>query len=394
MGRKMKKSVMRNVSRWGAISLVLVIVGCASAPPKPTPEKPSEKSAEKPSLPSSPQRYLDLAMHYEKSGELPRALLCWQVVQTFQPTDGEVAGKIAELKARMLALAEQHFKRGQAYYKSNAVPAARREFAFTLYYDPEHSEALAYLKNRLNEEDYTLYEVKSGDTLREIARKIYNDPQKDFLVAYFNDLGKDPKLAPKMVLMLPILEISQPKGTPDAKELMMDPKELLAEPRESKETKETQETKETKEAKEAKETREMMAKAEINFKANKFKETVSITEDILSIDPNNKQARGLTNASYYQMGKTLSAQKKYEEALGRWSRVDPGFRDVSELIVSTKRQLAEVHYVNGIKYYTEEKLDKAVQEWEETLALNPQHPKAKGDIESALKLLQKLKDIK
>jgi tetratricopeptide (TPR) repeat protein len=388
MGRKMKRSLIRSVGRWGVIFWVLVLVGCAATPPKPTPEKPTP---EKTSLPSSPQRYLDLAMRYEKSGELPRALLCWEVVQTFQPTDEEVARKIATLKARILALAEQHFKQGLSYYKSNSIPAARREFALTLYYDSEHSEALAHLKNRLNEEDYILYEVKAGDTIREIARKNYNDPQKDFLIAYFNDLGKDPKLAPKMILLLPILEISQPTGTAETKEMVTDPKELLAEPRDSKEAKETKETKETKEAKE---TKEMMAKAEVNFKANKFKETVSITEDILSIDPSNKQARGLTNASYYQMGKILSGQKKYEEALGQWSRVDPGFRDISELVASGKRQLAEVHYINGIKYYTEEKLDKAVQEWEETLALNPHHPKAKGDIENALKLLQKLKDIK
>lgn len=374
MGRKMKRSLFQNIARLGVMSLVLVVLGCAVTPPKPTPEKTS--------LPSFPQRYLDLATDYEKNGELPKALLCWEVIQAFQPTDEEAGRKIGDLKARMLALAEQHFKQGLSYYKNNSIPAARREFSLTLYYNPEHTEALSYLKNRLNEEDYLLYEVKPGDTLREIAKKVYSDQQKDFLIAYFNNLGKDPKLEPKTTLKLPILEIPQPKGTTEMKEMPMDPKELLAEPKDSKEPKEE------------KEKKEIMAKAEVFFKANKFKETVSITEDILSIDPSNKQARGLTNASYYQMGKTLSAQKKYEEALGQWSRVGPGFRDISELIASVKRQFAEVHYVNGIKYYTEEKLDKAVQEWEETLALNPQHPKAKGDIENALKLLQKLKDIK
>ena len=149
---------------------------------------------------------------------------------------------------------------------------------------------------------------------------------------YFNNLGKDPKLMPKTILRLPILEISQPKVTAETKEMPMDPKELLAEPKDSKEVKEAEETKEVKQ------TKEMMAKAEISFKANKFKETVSITEDILSVEPSNKQARDLTNASYYQMGKTLGAQKKYEEALGQLSRVDPGFRDVSELIASVKKQ--------------------------------------------------------
>ena len=172
------------------------------------------------------------------------------------------------------------------------------------------------------------------------------------------------------------------------KEMPMDPKELLAEPRDSKEMKEA------KEGKEVKKANEMMAKAEVYFKANKFKETASITEDILSIEPSNKRARDLTNASYYQLGKALNAQKKYEEALTQLAHVEPGYRDVSDLIPSVKKQLAEVHYVNGIKYYTEEKLNQAVREWEETLKLNPQHPKAKGDMDNALKLIERLKEIK
>ncbi len=58
-------------------------------------------------------------MDYEKSGELPKALLCWEVVQAFQPTDEEVARKIADLKAQMLALAKQHFKKGISYYQES-----------------------------------------------------------------------------------------------------------------------------------------------------------------------------------------------------------------------------------------------------------------------------------
>jgi tetratricopeptide (TPR) repeat protein len=378
--------------------LVLVVYGCATAPPKPTPEKipekVPEKAPEKVSLPPFPQRYLDLAEGYERTGELRRALLCWEVLQSLQPGNGEAAKKIADLKARTSILADQHFKQGLIYHKNNSVPAARREFSLALYYNPEHAEALTYLKVKLNEEDCTYYEVKPGDTLREIARKIYNDPQKDFLIAYINHLGKDPKLVPKTVLLLPILDASQVKAVVETTEMPMDPKEILAEPKDSKEAVEPQDSKEVKETKEGRETREMMAKAEIQFKTNKFKETAIITEDILSIDPTNKQARDLKNASYYQMGKMLSTQKKYQEALDQLARVEPGFRDVSDLVVVAKRQLAEVHYVKGIKYYTEEKLDQAVQEWEVTLKLNPQHPKAKGDMDNALKLLQRLKEIK
>lgn len=74
--------------------------------------------------------------------------------------------------------------------------------------------------------------------------------------------------------------------------------------------------------------------------------------------------------------------------------MDPGYRDVTVLKASVEKQFAELHYNNGIKYFTEEKLDQAVQEWKETLRLNPQHPKAKRDVENALRLLKKLEEIK
>ncbi len=386
----MKRSSVKPMAGLSVILLTLLVFGCATAPPKPVPTAPSTPPApEKASpAPSFPQRYLEMAEGYEKAGELRKALLCWDVIRSFNPADEEAAKRIADLKTRALALADQLFMQGLVHYRNSSLPAAQREFALALYYDPEHAEAMTYLKVRLTEEDEMLYEVKPGDTLGQIAKKIYNDPQKDFLIAETNHLGKDPKLAPKTVLRLPILDVSPP-GTGETKEVsretIMDPKELLAEPKGSKEPKESPDYKET---------RTMMAKAELQFKAKKFSETAVIADDILSSDPSNKRARELKNTSHYQMGKAFSAQKKYEEAIDQLSRVEPGFRDTPDLILSAKKQLAEVHYVKGIKYYTEEKLEQAVQDWEETLKFNPQHPKAKGDMDNALKLLQKLKEIK
>lgn len=344
----------------GCISLIILtmlIFGCAAVPQKPASEK----------APFSvfPEQYRQQAIKYGKSNELPNALRCWEIVKAFQPTNEEVIRKIATLKTQIRTLADQHFKKGLSHYQNQSVAAARKEFLLTLYYNPDHTEALLYLKKKLTEEDFILYEVMPGDTLREIAKKIYNDPQKEFLVAYFNDLGKDPKLVPKTTLRLPALETPQLKPTTEPKE-----------------------------TKGLKERKEMMGRAVAYFKANKYRETVALTEDILLTDPSNKEARDLTNASYYEMGKRFHQEGKYQEALEQFNHVDSGYRDSKELIASTKKQLAEVHYISGIKYFTEENLDKAVEEWQETLKLNPQHPKAKGDIENAAKLLQKLKEIK
>ncbi len=389
----MKTLFLCKISRIPLIVLTVLIFGCATTPPKPTPEKVPERASkkvperalkkvperapEKDPFSAFPEQYRQRAIAYEKNNELPRALQCWEIVKAFEPHHEEAAGKIATLRKQIQTLADQHFKKGLSHYQNRSIPAARKEFLLTLYYHPDHTEALFYLKNKLFEEDFILYRVVPGDTVREIARKVYNDPQKEFLIAYFNDLGTDPKLEPEATLRLPVLEAPQSKP--------------ITEP---KETKGSKPITEPKEPKGPTEVERMMGRAVAYFKANKYRETVALTEDVLSADPSNKEARELTNASRYEMGKRLHERGQYQEALAEFGRVDSGYRDSEELIAKTKKQLAEVHYLSGVKYFTEENLDKAIEEWQETLKFNPQHPKAKGDMENAVRLQEKLKQIK
>jgi len=219
-------------------------------------------------------------------------------------------------------------------------------------------------------EDYILYRAKGGETLKEIARRAFNDPNKDFLIAYFNDLRIDSKLVPGNTLRLPVLESTTAKVTIDTKESVMDAKEISAD------------------------TKELLSKALAYYKVKNYRETVSISERVLEYDPANREARDLINESHYQMGKSLTQGKKYQEALEVFNRLDSGYKDVRESIALVKKQLAGKHYLRGIKYFTDEELDKAIKEWEVALALDPNHPKAKKDIENARSLLQKLKEIK
>ena len=346
--------------RIGLLFLVGVILSCAAPLKKPTePKVPVDKDH----FSIIPEQYRNKALEYEKNGELRKALQSWEIVGSFIPMDEAVAKRIVDLKTQILTMADQHFKKGLTYYQSNSIKAAQKEFLLTLRYDSDHKEALYYLKHKLVGEDYTIYQVEKGDTLKEIAKRKYNDPNKDFLIAYFNDLRMDVKLAPGNTLRLPVLESTPTKGTIGTKETAMD-------------------------------TKEMLSKALAYYKAKNYQETVSISERVLEYDPANREARDLINESHYQMGKSLSQGKKYQEALENFNCVDSGYKDVREYIAFTKKQLAVGHYLRGIRYFTDEELDKAIKEWETTLALDPNHPKAKKDIENARSLLQKLKEIK
>lgn len=379
----MKRLLLRNLCRISLGFLIIVMFGCATPPKKPPesimPPEPKMPTAmiEKDPFSIFPEQYKNKAIEYEKGGDLRKALQSWQIVANFTPNDEDLAKKITELKSQIEAKADEHFTKGLSYYQKNSIQEAQREFLLTLSYNPDHQEALDYLKNKLTGENHKLYEVKKGDTLKEVARKTYQDPQKDFLIAYFNDLGRDVKLVPGTTLKIPILELTLAKQTVDAKEMPMDEKEI---PMDAKER--------------PTDVKEMVSKALVSFKAKEYREAALMAEKTLEINPANKDARDLINASYYQMGKALSQEKKYEEALVMFNRVEPGYKDVRESIASTKKHLADAHYIKGVKYFTAEELDKAIKEWEATLTMDPDHPKARKDMENARSLLEKLKQIK
>lgn len=59
-----------------------------------------------------------------------------------------------------------------------------------------------------------------------------------------------------------------------------------------------------------------------------------------------------------------------------------------------KREKAEQLYNDGVRFFINQRLDAAIDSWEQTLSLYPQHPQAARDIEKARGLQQKLRDIR
>jgi tetratricopeptide (TPR) repeat protein len=287
---------------------ILFISGCATSPErsKTPPSPPALKGQEDGKDPFSdlPERYRVKARAYEKRGDLPNALRSWEVVKGFVPEDAEAERKVAQLEKQIPAAADQHFHKGVALFNTHSYPLARKEFLSALYLNPDHAEAFQYLKERLAGKDFLTYEVRKGDTLKEVARKIYEDPQKDFLIAHFNGLRVEAPIEPPLLLRMPVLAPPPGKKT------------------------------------------SAPAKSEAEYK---FEMTLD-TQEVLERD----------------------REEKHQESTA----------------------LAEAHYLKGVNFFVEEKIEKAIQEWETTLSLEPRHPKAKKDIETARNLLQKLEKIK
>lgn len=356
-------------------------MGCVTPSAKPS---SGESEASKPSareevvkeqIPNvSPEKYRDKAVEYEKNGELLKALQLWEALSSVNQGSRDLREKITALNTQIHDLADKHFKKGLSYYQENSINAARKEFLLALGYNPGHEEALDYVKNRLGGDDYMLYEVKAGDTLYSIAKRIYNDHTRDVIISRFNDLDKDGKLTAGAVIKLPVIEPLLTKQAADTEDIVQYPEDS--------------------QGKAPANIEELLHKANALFKAKKYQETAATAEKVLEHDHKNKAARELLNASYYNLGKIMSGYKNYAEAIKFFNRVDPKYKGLSEAKTAAEKKLAEVHYLAGVKHFINEELARAIKEWEITLTLNPKHVKARKDIDNARGLLQKLQQIR
>ncbi|MBW1824900.1 MAG: tetratricopeptide repeat protein, partial [Deltaproteobacteria bacterium] len=202
------------------------------------------------------------------------------------------------------------------------------------------------------------YRGQQNDTLKKVAAYVYKDPEKDFLIAYFNDHDINKPLTPNTILELPVLDEKMPSKPLDTKNELVEAREL--------------------------------------FKAKEYQSVLHVVEKIVEYDPVNLDAYELANASYYELGKELQEKKKFQESLTMYNNIDPDYEGIQEAIAGLNKAVqeeAEVCYRRGVNFFVNEKLAEAIQEWEKTLELNPEHEEAQKNIEKARSILKKLKDV-
>ncbi|MGD8449847.1 MAG: hypothetical protein PVF36_11515, partial [Desulfobacterales bacterium] len=212
--------------------------------------------------------FLEKALEYEKKDELQTALFYMQIAGTLNPNSTKIPEKIASLKSTIKHKARQHFTKGVKFCEKRRFKDARRQFLTTLRYSPDHKEAIDYLKNRLHPKEYRNYKVEGKETLKDISKKFYKDPSKDFLIAYFNNINTGNPPGSGTILELPVLKT---KFNPPPIDIRIE-----------------------------------LIKAENLLKEKRGQEALDIAEKILEYDHLNKKASDLKNSAYYQMGMELS----------------------------------------------------------------------------------------
>jgi tetratricopeptide (TPR) repeat protein len=325
-----------------------------------------------------------------------------------------VDGRISVISANLQEISSAHSQQGVAYYEKREGNKALKAFVEALRYDASNTVALDYLKNRYKARRIVPYTVSEGDTFEKIAENIYGAYSDTFAVIHFSGVADEKDLIAGEVIHLPLLDtfFSQP---------LLDYK------------------------------RDILIARKL-FKEEKYEELLPLVEKILKNHPGDQEASYLLNSSLVGFGNSLQDRQKYEEAVGALSRVDPAFRNVKDRILEIRelqkeqlaqdaeqlntelfrkgellysqrkypaalkvfrevdsgfggvddaivnvrevmRMQADVHYKKGVKYFVEDNLTAAIQEWEKTLRYDPDHQKATDYISKSRRLLEKIKAV-
>ncbi len=398
--------------------------------------------------PPPPQDFRGKARDFEAAGELRQALLTWRVVAELNKDDAEAVEAVRALENKLRQSAQHHYQQGLTFYQSGDYRNAMQRFLITLRYQPDHDKALYYLKVRLQNREQATYQVKPGDSFSRIALKFYKDATKAYMIAYFNDLDPRNPLMIDTPLLLPALDSNFIQPRSDINEMLdkarkayenkqyhsvytlaqkieeEDPghskarrladaahldegRRLLEQNRFTaaldhfKQVSSSHKDRNRAIADARAQIRQLavedkLQEARAKLRANEWQSAFNLAEEILAHDPGNPQASMLFSNAGYNIGKQMLDRGKVVEAAEFLSRIDPSYEDTGQLLSlarSRMRAMAESHYRDGVKHFINEDLASAIEDWQKALSLNPDHPKARQDIENAQRLLNKLRSF-
>jgi tetratricopeptide (TPR) repeat protein len=415
---------------------LLTLHGCAAWPQVAT-QKGAEQSGAQDILTAESCRQHALIL--EIQGNLRPALFAWRVAARLEPDHSDTRRKIASLQITIADRAEIHFKKGTEHLQAGRLDAAQREMLITLRLLPEHAKALNALKTLWN--DPLIYKVRRGDSLSQIAVDFYDDPGKAVMIAFYNNLDLNETLPIDKVLRLPdcdkgpsaaarkkiqslmekarqalawknyaeVLALTDPLTHPEALELnetarfalgraLMARNDEISALAQFKQLRPgypglEREVARARHNLQQRATNEKMVLARQFYDDGAYADAIAVYKAMLTRASSHQDAQTMLQACYYALGKQLLEQNLEIEAIDTLSHLDQGYQDTGLLLNRARARLnarAENHYREGVRFFLDEDLALAVAAWEKTLHFNPEHPKARQDMENAVRILEKV----
>jgi tetratricopeptide (TPR) repeat protein len=302
--------------------------------------------------------YRQRANEAETVSDWYMAKYLYQIAYQLDPENLDIPVKIVSLENRIKTESQIYFQQGLDFYQIGEIKKARQALMTALRINPEHQKARIYLLEIVQQPEENTFTVNQKTDLETIAQEFYNDPEKSFLIAYFNDIKDQATPEIGSTLIIPWVPIQKTVISSDLEE--------------------------------------NIEKARLYLDTKRFSQALAMTSKIREQEPENVEATEIENAVYHQTAQEFERFGKYTQALNTMLKVKSDNEStksyISHLSLMVKDK-ADIHYRRGVRYFVNEELEKAIKEWEQTLAIDPTNEMAQKDIGNAKSLLEKLRQI-
>lgn len=139
-----------------------------------------------------------------------------------------------------------------------------------------------------------------------------------------------------------------------------------------------------------------LAAARNHFDRGEYLQSLNRADALIESDPGNVGARDLATEARYRLALEHSDRKRYLIARDVLEKVEDGHEASAALKSTIGERLveqAQVHYRNGVKHFINEDLQSAITEWQAALVCDPDHEKARENIENAQRIMKKLETM-
>ena len=308
--------------------------------------------------PAMVEQFHNQGQRYEKDGELYNALYALKVADSLEPGNKEINDQIKKLNDKSQRLAEHYYQKGILSLKNNTLDQATVELMRSFRYNPAQTNISNLLENYYSDEVLARYIVKKGDSFESISNHFFAASTLSWLIAHYNNLQTSTPPKPGTTLLIPLLDNKIKSQAVDVQNALKTAQQALS--------------------------------------SEKYEEAIKTAEKVYQTYSDNDQAKEVINEALLRKADELIAENHFLDALAVLEQVTENYKDTESRIVKLQKRIrweAEQHYKAGVKYFVKEQLNLAIQEWNMTLELNPEHPKAQSDLELAQSLLARLQKL-
>jgi tetratricopeptide (TPR) repeat protein len=321
--------------------------------------------------------------------------------------------------------AGEHVQNAINFLQVGKEDQARAELTAALAKEPQNSMASNLLEQvNANPQAYFAgmgsfaYTIRSGDSLSSIAKKFLDDPLKFYILAKYNDMDNPSKLRRgetirvpgKAPMPTPPSTLAKPphKAEPSDSEIQYSLAKRYYDAGKYQDAIDLLEKSVQERPKDLK-ARDLLVLSYTRYaeklaeKANLL-EAQTVLEKALSMQPRNKklrqQLKHLENQReadrLYQSGVEALQAGKEDKAFEDFNKVldlDPNHALAKKQILSLKSDIIDEYHKQAMQLYRKQKLDAAIAIWDKVLALDPDHELARLYRARAIELKERLKKL-